>query len=166
MAAPAEAPLEALVKDELRGPVSELVRRVVVELVREQLNGAAGNERRCNRCGETKPAGDYGRGRGTCRSCRRAQQREHDRRAALAEDEEPHPVRSDPQTGRRGARRLASDSYWNERRRALIEQARVSTHERDGREYVVRHLAPQFDAVSEYETAGPRASGVSNATRG
>lgn len=39
MAAPAEAPLEALVKDELRGPITELVRRVVVELVHEQLNG-------------------------------------------------------------------------------------------------------------------------------
>jgi hypothetical protein len=95
-----------------------LVRQVVRELVREQLNGnlqaaaetavdgrengqeprllpgptpkPAPAERRCNRCGETKPAGEYGRGRGTCRSCRRAQQREHDRRAALAEDEEPH----------------------------------------------------------------------------
>jgi hypothetical protein len=32
--------LEALVKDELRGPVSELVRRVVVELVHEQLKTA------------------------------------------------------------------------------------------------------------------------------
>jgi hypothetical protein len=31
----------------------------------------------------------------------------------------------------------------------LIEQARVTTEERDGREYVVRHLAPQFGAVSE-----------------
>jgi hypothetical protein len=116
VAAPAGQPLEALVRDELRGPVSELVRRVVVELVREQLNGAvpilgltaktavsgpekprrrpgptpkpAPAERRCNRCGETKPAGEYGRGRGTCRSCRRAQQREHDRRVALADDEE------------------------------------------------------------------------------
>jgi hypothetical protein len=177
VAAPAEAPLEQLVRDELRGPVSELVQRVVVELVREQLNGAAPGppaqtavsgtenaqeprlrpgpkpklapaERRCNRCGETKPAGEYAPGRGTCRSCRRAQQREHDRRVALADDEEPHPVRSDPQTGRRGARRLASDRYWNERRRALIEQARVTTEERDGREYVVRHLAP-LGAVSE-----------------
>jgi hypothetical protein len=37
--APAEQPLAELVKDELRGPVSELVRQVVVELVREQLNG-------------------------------------------------------------------------------------------------------------------------------
>jgi hypothetical protein len=49
----------------------------------------APTERRCNRCGETKPAGEYGRGRGTCRSCRRAQQREHDRRAALADEEPP-----------------------------------------------------------------------------
>jgi hypothetical protein len=122
VAAPAGQPLEALVKDELRGPVQELVRQVVVELVREQLNGAAPTlgpsadtavsgpenaqqarrrpgptpkpapaERRCNRCGEKKPAGEYAPGRGTCRSCRRAQQREHDRRVALAESEEPHP---------------------------------------------------------------------------
>jgi hypothetical protein len=118
VAAPAGQPLEALVKDELRGPVSELVRCVVVELVHEQLNGSgpgpsaqtavsgpenaqeprlrpgpkpmpAPTERRCNRCGETKPAGEYGRGRGTCRSCRRAQQREHDRRAAPADEEPP-----------------------------------------------------------------------------
>jgi hypothetical protein len=39
VAAP-EQTLEALVRDELRGPVSELVRRVVVELVHEQLNGS------------------------------------------------------------------------------------------------------------------------------
>jgi hypothetical protein len=116
------ASLEALVRDELRGPVSELVEQVVRELVRERLNGSgpgpsaqtavngpengqgprlrsgpkpkpAPAERRCNRCGETKPAIEYGRGRGTCRSCRRQQQREHDRRAALAEAEEP------PRTG-------------------------------------------------------------------
>jgi hypothetical protein len=131
-AAPVEAPPEALVKDELRGPVSELVRQVVVELVREQLNGSAAAsfrspadaavsgpenaqgaprrpgptpkpapaERRCNRCGETKPAGEYARGRGTCRSCRRAQQREHDRRVALAEDEEPHPDDPGPSVDR------------------------------------------------------------------
>jgi hypothetical protein len=38
-----EAPavtLETLVRDELRGPVGELVRKVVVELVHEQLNGS------------------------------------------------------------------------------------------------------------------------------
>jgi hypothetical protein len=107
--------LEQVIRDELRQPVAELVRQVVRELVAEQLNGAAESavsgpenaqesrrrpgpiakpapaERRCNRCGETKPASEYARGRGTCRSCRRAQQREHDRRAALAEAEEPHP---------------------------------------------------------------------------
>jgi hypothetical protein len=170
VAAPAGQPLEALVRDELRGPVSELVRQVVVELVHEQLNGAAETavsgpenaqeprlrpkpkpapaERRCNRCGETKPAGEYAKGRGTCRTCRRAQQREHDRRAALADDEEPHPA-STPQQGRKSQRRLDRDRYWNERRRALIEEARVTTEERDGREYIVRHLAPQFGTVFE-----------------
>jgi hypothetical protein len=40
VAAP-EQTLEALVRDELRGPVQELVRRLAVELVHEQLNGAA-----------------------------------------------------------------------------------------------------------------------------
>jgi hypothetical protein len=118
VAAPAGQPLEALFRNELRGPVSELVRRVAVELVPEQLNAHAPSlgppavpskatrrpgptpkpapaERRCNRCGETKPADEYARGRGTCRSCRRAQQREHDRRVALAEDEEPHPATGD-----------------------------------------------------------------------
>jgi hypothetical protein len=165
VAAPAEAPLAQLVRDELRGPVSELVRQVVVELVREQLNGhlgsaavparrpgptpkPAGAERRCNRCKETKPADEYARGRGTCRSCRRAQQREHDRRVALAEDEEPHPAPT-PEQGRKSQRRLASDRYWNERRRALIEEASqngVTHEERDGRVYRVLHLpsaAPQ-----------------------
>jgi hypothetical protein len=174
-------------------PVSELVRQVVVALLREQLNGngtaslgswaepAVSNpenaqqlrrrpgpipkpapaERRCNRCGETKPAGEYARGRGTCHSCRRAQWLEHDRRAALAEADEPHPAPS-PQEGRKSRRRLDSDRYWNERRRALIEEARVTTEERDGRGYVVRHLAPQFGPASEF----PRASGVSNAPRG
>jgi hypothetical protein len=39
VAAPAE--LEQIIRDELRAPVSELVRQVVIELVREQLNGAA-----------------------------------------------------------------------------------------------------------------------------
>ena len=41
VAATVEPPLEQLVRDELRGPVTELVRQVVVELVHEQLNGAA-----------------------------------------------------------------------------------------------------------------------------
>jgi hypothetical protein len=139
VAAPAGQPLEALVRDELRGPVSELVERVARELVRKRLNGAASSlgpsaetavsgpenaqeprlrpgpkpkpapaERRCNRCGETKPAGEYAKDRGTCRSCRRAQQHEHDRRAALAEDEEPHPAPGSEQ-GRKGAHRVEHD---------------------------------------------------------
>jgi hypothetical protein len=62
--------------------------------------GALRPERRCNRCRETKPAGEYGRGRGTCRSCRRAQQREHDRRVTLAEAEEPHPDDPGPSVDR------------------------------------------------------------------
>jgi hypothetical protein len=49
MAAPAGQPLEALVRDELRGPVTELVRQVVVELVREQLSGRSPGGRRNGR---------------------------------------------------------------------------------------------------------------------
>jgi hypothetical protein len=41
VAGSAEVDLQALVRDELRGPVSALVRQVVVELVHEQLNGHA-----------------------------------------------------------------------------------------------------------------------------
>jgi hypothetical protein len=57
--APAEQPLAELVKDELRGPVSELVRQVVVELVREQLNGdlQAAAEKAVSSPGE-RPTGD------------------------------------------------------------------------------------------------------------
>jgi hypothetical protein len=172
MAAP-EQTLEALVRDELRGPISEVVRRVVVELVREQLNGdlvvaestagapknaqeprrrsgpttpkPAPPERHCNRCGETKPAGEYAPGRGTCCDCRRAQQREHDRRVAQADSEEPHPAPSPPQRGRRGARRLERDRVWSERRRALIEAARrngVTSETIDGQTFTVLPLAP------------------------
>jgi hypothetical protein len=42
---------------------------------------------------------------------------------------------------------LDADRYWNEHRRALIEQASVSAEARDGRTFVVRHLTPQFGAV-------------------
>jgi hypothetical protein len=68
VAAPPQT-LEALVRDELRGPVSKLVRRVVVELVREQLNGHAPVEttaangatetpstKVCRKCEREKPA--------------------------------------------------------------------------------------------------------------
>jgi hypothetical protein len=48
-----------------------------------------------------------------------------------------------PEQGRKSERRLASDRYWNERRRALIEEARQNgvTHETRGdRVYRVLHL--------------------------
>ncbi len=88
MAAP-EASLEALVRDELRGPVSELVRQVVVELVREQLNGhpplvlpeeatngsarpsdaPRAGRKRCTVCGEYKGRNAFPGGRARCRKC-------------------------------------------------------------------------------------------------
>jgi hypothetical protein len=95
VAAPAEQTLEALVRDELRGPVTDLVRQVVVELVREQLNGAAtmpasgakstqdatgapDTTRRtpvaprkcCNGCERDLPADAFTRGHSRCRECR------------------------------------------------------------------------------------------------
>jgi hypothetical protein len=97
--AASEQTLEALVRDELRGPVSELVRQVVVELVREQLNGhapapveatvtrtettqestngsmstsASADRKACVLCGETKPSSSFDPGRRQCRTCRTA----------------------------------------------------------------------------------------------
>jgi hypothetical protein len=66
---------------------------------------------------------------------------------ALAEAEEPHPGPG-PQEGRKSQRRLDSDRYWNERRRATIEEAPVTTEEADGRVFTVRHLSPQSEAVT------------------
>ncbi len=68
MAAPGQT-LKALVRDELRGPVSELVRQVVVELVHEELtaaapvateapqstNGATPSSKTCRTCGIESP---------------------------------------------------------------------------------------------------------------
>jgi hypothetical protein len=115
VAAPAEAPLEQLVRDELAGPVSELVRRVVVELVRAQLNGghtgldlrevqpstngATPSTKVCRSCGHEKPADQFARNRRVCKSCRREQGRSWEekrvarrKQAALDDDEEgPRP---------------------------------------------------------------------------
>jgi hypothetical protein len=83
VAAPSQQ-LEALVKDELRGPVRELVRRFVRELVREELNGtaaipqengAAPPTKECRVCGETKLATEFGKNRRVCKPCRREQGR-------------------------------------------------------------------------------------------
>src|SRR5438046_2156455 len=91
LVAPAEQTLEALVRDELRGPVAELVRRLVHELVAEQLIGgpslsstprASGGAEEttassqttaakvCGICGETKPLDAFERGRRQCKQCR------------------------------------------------------------------------------------------------
>jgi hypothetical protein len=105
VAAPPES-LEALVRDELRAPVAELVRRLVPELVAEQVNGggpptenpsrggAAPNgatkaskgspdyppapraRKTCASCGEVKDAIAFGGRRRVCRRCRGRQERE------------------------------------------------------------------------------------------
>jgi hypothetical protein len=87
VAAP-EQTLEALVRDELRGPVSELVRRLVPELVAEQLNGATPGPvepaatngttpaaKVCRSCGIEKPADQFDKSRRVCKACRREQGR-------------------------------------------------------------------------------------------
>jgi hypothetical protein len=110
--------LEALVRDELRGPVSEIVEQVVRELVREQLNGTtplpveataapsangateAPSTKVCRICGETKPASAFETGRLQCRTCRGRRYPRNGRArgtvTAPAVDEEP------PQPGARG----------------------------------------------------------------
>jgi hypothetical protein len=114
VSAPAGQPLEALVKDELRGRVSELVRRIVVELIHEQLNGghagldlqevpastngATPSTKVCTLCGETKPSSAFNAGRRQCRKCRNARYPRSRRArgtatAPTAGDEEP------PRTG-------------------------------------------------------------------
>jgi hypothetical protein len=122
VAAPAPTS-EVLVRDELRGPVSDLVRRVVVELVREQLNGAAsvateapqntnGATKTCRTCGIEKPADQFAANRRVCKSCRREQnhvweaerverrreQRTHASGAAPDDDEGGPRADTEPQT--------------------------------------------------------------------
>jgi hypothetical protein len=96
VAAPGQT-LEALVRDELRGPITELVRRVVLHLAREEiarLNGvpapvpeangqgeaSAPTWKRCLACGEEKPSSAFERGRNQCRQCRGRQDAERKRR--------------------------------------------------------------------------------------
>jgi hypothetical protein len=112
VAAP-EQTLEALVKDELRGPVSELVRRLVPELVREQLSGYAGahqlpqeatngstatadppraveaSTRHCKGCDRELALDQFSPGHYRCRECRRREQRERDARRREASEDEP-----------------------------------------------------------------------------
>jgi hypothetical protein len=105
VAAPAE--LEQIIRDELRQPVSELVERVVRELVRESLNGAAPAPvestaanglipatKVCRTCEREKPADQFGKARRICKACRREQgrsweeQRVARRRMEVDDDEE------------------------------------------------------------------------------
>lgn len=108
--------LEALVRNELRGPVSELVRQVVVELVHERLNGRApdaemaalgaqvpsratsgaaaapdpsGELRHCNGCDRDLPAGSFSPGHYRCKECRRRDWRERAKRRREEPAEEP-----------------------------------------------------------------------------
>ena len=84
MAAP-EQTLEALVREELRGPVAELVRRLVHELVAEQMNGAIASApatarngaaiKVCTGCGEQKPVSEFEQHRNRCKECRRGRAR-------------------------------------------------------------------------------------------
>ena len=81
LVAAASDSLEQIIRDELRVPVSELVRRVVVELVREQLNGdrlakaqsaVSGPENaqtETNGPGETSDSPQTSTGLKTCRVC-------------------------------------------------------------------------------------------------
>ena len=81
LVAAASDSLEQIIRDELRVPVSELVRRVVVELVREQLNGdrlakaqsavsAPENaQTETNGPGETSDSPQTSTGLKTCRVC-------------------------------------------------------------------------------------------------
>jgi hypothetical protein len=94
--APAGETLEALVEHELRGPIHELVTRLVPRLVAEGLaalalaNGDVTATRdaavkACRGCGQSKPIGEYETGRAVCRQCRRGQVRERAARRAEAD---------------------------------------------------------------------------------
>jgi hypothetical protein len=119
VAAPAD--LEALVRAELREPIAALVRRLVPELVAEQVNGHANGAqvvpaaperpqeapsategspirgetleglRACSTCGEPKPPGEFSPGHYACKACRRPQERERARRRAAAKASEAEP---------------------------------------------------------------------------
>lgn len=136
---------------ELADLVRQAVDRELQELVELELrsrnavqNGSGPSHgqtpRPCRVCG-LRPAARH---RTICSGCRDRERRAKTT-AAGDDGEEPHPAAT-PQKGRRSEGRLASDRYWAERRRQLIQQARVTTEEIGGRTFVVRHLAPQFGA--------------------
>jgi hypothetical protein len=107
VAAPPQT-LEALVRDELRAPIQEIVRRLVPELVAEALlNGAAPqaadttetqapSTKVCRTCGREKPADQFAPNRRVCKVCRREQGRSWEeqrvaRRRMQVDDDEEEP---------------------------------------------------------------------------
>jgi hypothetical protein len=94
--------LEALVRDELRGPVQEIVRRLVPELVAEALNGATSqpvktangstetpSTRVCKTCGHELPLDRFAPHRHECKRCRNARYPRNRRARSTASETEP-----------------------------------------------------------------------------
>jgi hypothetical protein len=93
---------EALVAEAISRELDRLVHELVETNIENRAKAELGDgvaqsqsaSRACNRCGQIKSAGEYERGRGTCRACRREQKRESRRRRrqepdADAEDHSP-----------------------------------------------------------------------------
>lgn len=95
--------LEEIIRAELREPVEEIVRRVVVELVHEQLNGhtemplgrpisesppttQALTQRLCKDCEQVKDITEFEPHRHVCRRCRREQHHRRQQAAAAADE--------------------------------------------------------------------------------
>lgn len=87
--------------EQIRPAAAAEAERIYTALVAEELerlastNGVSSHDdgalRRCNRCGETKPVDEFEKQRGTCKTCRRGQERERERRASAATGEPPEP---------------------------------------------------------------------------
>ena len=114
---------EAL-EEELRPLVDQLLEPTVRRLVRERLNGHAGDAsvapepepeleapatKTCTSCGETKPLGAFGPQRAHCRACRAAYDRERGARLGSARTEPRRPRRR-PRSSRTLRRRSRSDA--------------------------------------------------------
>lgn len=88
------AEIEQLVRHRLDLIIGEVLDTQLAGRANGASNGAAAtpsNEpagenpvRRCTRCGETKPAGAFEQGRGTCRQCRHQQHRDREHRRAAS----------------------------------------------------------------------------------
>jgi hypothetical protein len=116
-----------LVRDELRGPVSELVERVVRELVRERLNGhapasvetratngATPATKTCRACGIEKPADQFAANRRVCKPCRREQGRSWEEARVVRRREQrthaPAAVHDDDEEGPRAGTESGSET--------------------------------------------------------